>query len=180
MTRHLGGWWRLWIVLTFLYGVLVASYTGMYWPEVSRISHHPAFIYRMSPEARAVLSRPKSLAELEQALVEADRAGATEKAREVSQEILRIRKRDNWEDVPLVLEMPNGYQLQVASDTKREQANMLGREYVRVLQTATSEARLSAIGNALLIWLTPSIIICALGLAAAWILRGFRSTHRKS
>jgi hypothetical protein len=151
----------------------------MSWPEVSRTAHHPAFIYQMSPKARAVIDRPKTLAELEQALIAADRAGSVEKARGFAQEILRIRKGGDWEDAPLVLEMPNGYQFHVAGDTKPEQTALVGREYVRVLQAATTEAKIAAVGNALLIWLIPSLVVCALGLAVAWIFRGFGGGHRE-
>jgi hypothetical protein len=179
MTGHFGGWWRLWVVLAVIYAGLVAIYTWTSWPEVSRTAHHPAFIYQMSPEARAVIDRPKTLAELEQALIAADRAGSVEKARGFAQEILRIRKRDNWEDAPIVLEMPNGHQLHVAGDTKPEQTTLIGREYTRVLQAATTEAKMAAVGNALLIWLIPTLVVCVFGLAVAWVFRGFRGGHRE-
>ena|SRR5437870_41454 len=179
MMRHLGGWWRLWIVLAVIYGGLVASYTWLSWPEVSNVSHDPGFLKQMSPEALAVLDRHKTLAELEQAFIAADRAGATENARKLAQEIVRRRERPVWEQAPMVLEMPNGYEFQVAGDTKPEQTKLVGRDYVRVLQSVASEMRIAALSNALLWWLVPSILVCALGLAVAWVFRGFTVGRRE-
>jgi hypothetical protein len=174
VNRTLGGWWRLWIVLTMVYGGLVATYTGLSWPEVSHISHDPSFLKQMSPEALAIINRPKTLTDLEQAFVAADRASATENARKLAQEVRRQQELPEWERAPLVLSMPNGYEFQVAGDTKSDQANLVGRDYVRVLQSTASERRVTDVVRALFIWLVPSAILCALGSAVGWVFRGFK------
>lgn len=212
MTRHLGGWWRLWIVLAVIYGGLVVTYTWLSWPEVSNVSHEPNFLKQMSSEALAVVNRPKTLAELENALIAADRSGDTENARKLAQEIRRrrdvvdvqmpdgriitdvprgttqsevlkrLKKSDaqvptpkqSWKEDPIILEMPNGYEFLVADDTTSEQTQLVARDYVRVLQSTVSERRIAAVGNAFLLWFVPSILVCALGLSVAWVLRGFK------
>ena len=173
--RRVGGWWRLWSVLAVIYGCLIAAYTWTTWPEASRTSHDPRFLKQMSPEALAVINRPKSLTEIEQAFVAADDAGAIETARKLAQDIRRLRERPEWERAPIVLEMPNGYEFQVAGDTKPEQSSLVGRDYVSVLQSVSAEKRIAALGAAVLLWLLPSVAVCVLGLAVAWILRGFKA-----
>lgn len=173
MTRTLGGWWRLWIVLTAIYGCAVAAFTWLTWPDVSSIPHDPAFLKQMSPDATLVLERPKTLPELERALVEADRAKNPEFARKLDQQIVRLREGPKWQQSPIVLQMPNGHEFQVAGDTPNDLATLVGKEYVRVLQSVVSEKRFKAIGTAVLVWLIPAAIACALGLAVAWIIRGF-------
>lgn len=179
MTRQLGGWWRLWIVLTLIYGCAVAAFTWISWPEVSRIPHDPAFLKQMSSDAVLILERPKNLSELERALVEADRAKNTEFARKLAQQIVRLRESPKWQQDPMVLEMPNGHEFQVAGDTPKDLAGVVGKEYVRVLQSVASEKKLRSLGAAVLAWLVPSAFVCALGLAVAWIIRGFRGARRE-
>lgn len=174
MARPLGGWWRLWIVVSVIYGGLVAAYTWMLWPEVSRVQHDARFIKQMSPGALAVLEAPKTIAELERALIEADRSGATEQARTLARRIRDLREGREWETAPIVLEMPNGHEFKVAGDTKDEQAKLVGKEYVRLLQSVAAEQRFAAVGTALLAWLIPSLLLCGLGLAVAWVIRGFK------
>lgn len=174
MARPLGGWWRLWIVISVIYGGLVAAYTWMVWPEVSRIQHDAKFIKQMSPAALTVIEAPKTIAELEQALIEADRSRATEQARTLARRIRGLREGREWETAPIVLEMPNGYEFKVAGDTKDDQANLVGKEYVRVLQSVVSQQRIAAVGTALLAWFIPSLLLCGLGLAVAWVIRGFK------
>ncbi len=179
MTRPLGGWWRLWIVLTLIYGGAVTAFTWMSWPDVSRISHDPAFLKQLSADAVLILERPKTLPELERALVEADRAKNTEFARNLAQQIIRLREAPKWQQAPKVLEMPNGHEFQVAGDTPDDLATLVAKEYVRVLQSVASERRFTAIGTALLVWFLPSAFVCALGLAVAWVVRGFRGARRE-
>lgn len=179
MTPRLGGWWRLWIVLTLVYGGVVAAFTWTFWPEVSRVPHDFTFLKQMSSDALLILERPKTLPELERALMEADRAGNTEFARNLAQQIVRFREAPKWQQAPKILEMPNGHQFEVAGDTPDNLAALVGKEYVRVLQATASEQRFRSIGTAILAWLVPTALVCALGLAAAWILRGFRDGRRK-
>jgi hypothetical protein len=179
MTRQLGGWWRLWIVLTLIYGCAVAGFTWISWPEVSRVPHDPAFLKQMSSDAVLILERPKTLSELESALVEADRAKNTEFARELAQKIVRLREAPKWQQDPIVLEMPNGHEFQVAGDTPSDLSKVVAREYVRVLQSVASERKLKSLGTAVLVWLVPSVVVCALGLAVAWVIRGFRGARRE-
>lgn len=133
----------------------------------------------MSVDALLILERPKTFPELELALVEADRAGNTEFARNLTQQILRLREAPKWQQAPKILEMPNGHQFQVAGDTPDNLASLVGKEYVHVLQSVASEQRFTSIGTAVLVWLVPSALVCALGLAAAWIIRGFRGGGRE-
>jgi hypothetical protein len=38
MTARLGGWWRLWIVVSACYGLVVILFTGWHWPTAWSVS----------------------------------------------------------------------------------------------------------------------------------------------
>ena len=173
---RLGGWWRLWMAAAAVYGVAVATVTAMSWPGTPQIVHHPSFTYRMSAPALAVLNRPnpKSTAELERALVAADRAGATDEAKSIAREIQK-RRAEPWTNDPIILEMPNGHEFQVAADTRKQDSDLVAKEYVRVLQAEVSGERWKSVMNAILIWLIPTLAVCVMGLLTRWVYSGFKS-----
>lgn len=172
---QLGGWWRLWIALGAVYGFAVVAVMATLWPDASKISHHPSFIFRMSEPAQAVLNRPpvKSMRELERALIAAGYAGAIDDAKKYARTI-KERMEKPWTGDPLVLDMANGHTFDVAADTTEADLQLLRREYTRVLQTEATEARGRLAMNAALIWLLPTLALCVLGLLARWIIDGFR------
>lgn len=52
----LGGWWRIWIVLTILYsGAVLAVYVAI-WPEMTDVRFGPWTRYQLSQESQALLA----------------------------------------------------------------------------------------------------------------------------
>src|SRR5260221_13343252 len=101
---RLGGWWRLWIALSVVYGALVSIYTWNAFPTLAALEHEPEFITQMASEAQAALKveprkRPKE-------------HKATEDESSMKFEILGASQSD--EDI-VKLEMPNGHIFKVAS-----------------------------------------------------------------
>lgn len=164
----------MWIAFTGIYGVIVVFVVVFEtWPTVARTYHHPAYIYQMSPQAQSALIRNATMQDLEQMLVAADRAGNVPQAKEIAAKILERRaEKIVWD--PLEMEMANGYTMTVSSDISHTDKDLLAKEYARVLNAQLPEARLSAIGKALMFWFIPCIVIAAFGLLCRWVYHGFR------
>lgn len=195
---HLGGWWRLWIATSSLYAVVVIGITAFSWPEITSITHHPSFIYRMSEQSRVILDKAKTfdpdaylaakeqtqvmlnktgartLSELEVALVDADKKGNVTEAKHLANEILTRRKARSLAD-PMVLEMLNGHKLEVAADTQIQDSTLVSKEYVRILESELDGYKSTVLLKAFLAWLVPVLLICLLGLVYRWVNVGFVS-----
>ena len=171
---RIGGWWRLSIATSGLYAVVVIVITAFSWPDVANISHHPSFTYRMSEPTQAVLNKagPKTLSELEQALVAADKQGEVSEAKRLASEILARRKQP-WSGDPIVLEMPNGHRFEVAGNTEKHDSELVAQEYVRVLRSELDGRRREILVNAILAWLVPVLAACLLGMVSRWVYAGF-------
>lgn len=60
VSARLGGWWRLWILLSLIW-VCIALVEGFsQWPSEPQAVHHPAFIYQLDLKQRELLARDKS------------------------------------------------------------------------------------------------------------------------
>ena len=86
----LGGWWRLWIVVSALYGAAIIAVFASDWPSAERLPHGPWLTYRMSVESQKLLESPSpSLADLEASLVQAHKAGDTNTATSLARQIIQ-------------------------------------------------------------------------------------------
>jgi len=153
----LGGWWRLWIALSVIYGCFVAIYTFNTFPSLEIISHQDEYLLMMSTQAQQIVAteaRPLPPPPTAKGLMEFQVYGRGPDVR--------------------FLSMPNGFTLSLAGHLTNEQRNIVADEYTRVLRTALPSARLEALLIALLIWLGPVVAPCLLGLTARWISKGFR------
>jgi hypothetical protein len=128
---NLGGWWRLWIAMSLVYGIAIGAIAFTSWPNLSSIAHHPSFDYRLPPPAAAVLNRP----------VKKDAQG--------------------WEDAPILLEMPNRHQFHVAGDTPKEASALLKREYVGILELERTTQIHDLLFKSLLMWIIPVMKLSA-------------------
>ncbi len=171
---RLGGWWRLWIAASALYAVGIIANTAFLWPDVDDIVHHPSFTYRMPEQAQAVLRKtgPKTLSELEKALVAADKQGDATEAKRLANEIW-TRRKEPWSADPMILEMPNDHKIEVAGDTQTQDSNLVGKEYVRVLRAELDSRRRTILRNAFLAWFAPVLLVCLLAVVSRWVYAGF-------
>jgi hypothetical protein len=169
----------LWIAASLVYAVGIIANTAFSWPDVDGISHHPSFIYRMPEQAQAVLKKvgPKTLPELEKTLVAADKQGNATEAKRLANEIL-IRRKEPWSGDPLILEMPNGHKIEVAGDTQTQDSDLVGKEYVHVLNAELDNHRMTVLRNAFLAWVAPVLLLCLLGLVSRWVYGGFAAGRK--
>lgn len=168
----ISGWWRLWIVLSGIYAVIVITVTVTVWPSIRSIPHHPSFNYRISDASQKVLARPNSPATLalEQKLIDADKRGAKDEARMYALEI-KDRRAKLWE-----VEMPNGHRFEISANSTEIELERIGREYTEVLTAEVHKERAWTTFYAFLWWLCPVVAVCILGGLTRWIFQGFKNT----
>ncbi|MGF6813172.1 hypothetical protein OKW30_008389 [Paraburkholderia sp. Clong3] len=150
MARRIGGWWRLWLALTVVYGVAIGSVTYVLFDsllDVAGVPFESEQLQRLPADEVALIASEAS-------------APASASA-------------PWWESAPLVLEMPNGHRFEVPGGTTKAQAAAIGKAYVHVLRV--SAWRHLAV-RLLAIWLLPCLAALAIGFAVRWIYRGFKQT----
>ena len=153
----LGGWWRLWVALSIMYGLLVAVYTFNTFPSLETIPHQDEYLSMMSTEAHEIVAikpLPRSLPSVAKGEMEFAILGPGPDER--------------------FLSMSNGFTFTLAGHLTDAQRNVVAHEYTRVLYSVLPGAKRSAILIALLIWLGPVVAMCLLGLTARWVIGGFR------
>lgn len=149
IVARLGGWWRLWIVASVIYGAIIAVITWNSFPSVESISYETSHLKRLSDRTLQILGGRV------QPPIPADTP--------------------NWaRDPPIILEMPNGHTFEVLGNTTPEQSKEVAKDYVGVLNSIANERRVSALQYAFLAWMVPCLLVLALGWAVSWIYRGFR------
>jgi hypothetical protein len=190
MTPQLNGWQRLWVVVSAFYLILVVGVLYTLWPTAERTLHRDDFITRMPDEARkhVIASYATEWRARE------DRSGYLHTVLP-NGAVLVLR---GTPDPRLAATRKKFPQYGDLSDTKLatalrakfpEYANLLPDSFVMdedvrkvvkaysdVVAEATSAARWSSTGYALLSWLVPCFALYALGWSVAWVQRGFRGS----
>ena len=148
LVARLGGWWRLWIVASVVYGAIIAVFTWNSYPRVGSISYEASHLKLLSDRTLLILGGRV------QPPIPADTP--------------------KWAHGPIILEMPNGHKFEVLGNTTPEQSKEVAKDYVGVLNSIANEQRISALQYAFLAWAVPCLLVLALGWAVIWIYRGFR------
>ncbi len=149
---RLGGWWRLWIVVSVIYGVIVVVFTWDNYPHVERIPYDETHLKRLSDQTLLILGGRV------QPPIPADTP--------------------KWARAPIILEMPNGHTFEVLGNTTPEQSKEVAKDYVGVLNSIANERRISALEYAFFAWAIPCLLVLAFGHAVNWIYRGFRQGEK--
>jgi hypothetical protein len=148
LAARLGGWWRLWIVASVIYGAIIVVLTWNSYSRVESISYEASHIKRLSDQTLLILG----------GRVQPPISADTPK----------------WASAPIILEMPNGHEFKVLGNTTPEQSKEVAKDYVGVLNSIATEQRISALQHAFLAWAVSCLLVLALGGAVRWIYRGFR------
>ena len=156
----LGGCSRMWIVLSGLYGGLVAIYTWNTFHTLTTMPHEDAYLSSMSRDAQDIVSIPAKPREV----------NSESKAEPPLMQFAILKP--SPDEMPLRL--PNGFIFKLAGHLTDEQRSTVQREYTRVLQNALPGLQRESIQTAVLAWLVPSILVLLLGLAVRWIYKGFK------
>src|SRR3990172_2715376 len=146
---RLGGWLRLWIVVSVVYLVVMIVFVAFTLPQASSVFHSSSFYDQMSPELRGKLLGANSIAtdppERDALLDEARKRGL----------IVEVN-------------MPNGHVLVFASDVPQNEQERTAKTYWTIVEKAAAEERRKYFGIAFLWWIIPVLGVFVLGWAVGW------------
>ena len=171
--KRLGGWWRLWIVISVAYVALVVFLFANTWPSIERISHGPWLEYRLQPSSMALVNAPvPSMEGLIAELRDADRDGDVPRAQELARRI--VAARDNPALLaPVVYKARNGHSFNLPPGTTAQQVNALSQDYERVLVGELEASTQKTTRELLAAAAIPPLLLLLVGLAFTWVRRGF-------
>lgn len=177
----LGGWWRLWIVLTITSLLTITGFAFYSWPDVSDVSHGPWLNYRMSADSRNLLTQsPKSLEELKNDLREAVAERNELRAESLTTAIEELEQ-NSWKlEARRIVEMPNGHRFELPGYISEKQVERFKADYSEVLMQEVAERKERIFSVGLLASIIPPLLILSIGLAFIWIRRGFRESRNLS
>lgn len=148
LLARIGGWWRLWIVVSVIYGAIIVVFTWDSYPHVESISYDASHLKRLSDRTLLILA----------GRVQPPMPSDTPK----------------WAHGSIILEMPNGHTFEVLGNTTPEQSKEVAKDYVGVLNSIANERRISALQSAFFSWAVTCLLVLVIGFAVSWIYRGFR------
>ena len=152
---NIGGWQRLWILVTGIYLILVAVFVVMTFPNPEDIRHSQTLYNQLTPEYKGkILGKENS-----------------EKYRSEKAPYLEEAKR---RDLITAVEMPNGHLMLFSSELPEKEMEAVAKEYWKVVENTATKKRINYLGFAFLCWLVPVIALYGLGWSMGWVYRGFR------
>jgi hypothetical protein len=150
-----GEWLRMWVVLTVIWTIVVATLGWINLPRARHIPHNPEYLNRLPNEAALILIGSESK-------VRPSRWGAP-----------------IWSDVSISVAMPNGARLAFPSTTTNQRIVFVRNEYRKLLEAEASAQRRAYALEMIMIWLLPCPILLVLCSAADVICRVCQSAARK-
>lgn len=177
----LGGWWRIWVVLSLFYSVAVLGlYTVLvvghsFWPTIDDVRYQPRHAYLLTQQSRDLLdAAPPSVEVLQKELRAAQRMGQQEKASRLADQILLTQaKIESTRAIQLTA--PNGQIFRVPASATPEQVAHLQRDLSTILNKDLSSRRSTILWLAAVTLFAPPVFLLLLGLAVGWVRRGFKS-----
>lgn len=157
MKARLGGWTRLWVVITVLWGAVVGSLTvGQYWPSQSTALDGNDYAKLMA-----------NLSEQSLKLM----AGDSDRGEE-----LKVERLGNdlvlWDSRFLTLS--DGKTIRISAATPERELEELKRDYEAAHRAVVQEMRAKHIFDSLILWLVPALSTLGIGMAVGWVYRGFK------
>ena len=170
---RLGGWWRLWIVLSVAHVALVALFFANSWPAPERVAHGPWMEYRLSPSSAALLAKhAPSMESLEMDLIDADRIGDSARAHQLARQIIVARQNPS-SLAPVTYRARNGHSFEFPPGTTDKETAEFAADYDRVLHAEVAEAVVKAKRELLAAAFIPPLFLLLFGLSVSWVRRGF-------
>jgi hypothetical protein len=152
---RLGGWSRLWIVVSVLYLIGLVVFVTITLPRPEGIPHSPSFYAQMTPDLRG-----KMLGTRSSGIDAPDRQALIDEARR--------------RGVITEVEMPNRHTLVFDSEVPRNEQEAVAKAYWKTVEGAANEERWKYVGLAFLWWVIPVLAVYALGWSVGWVYPGFR------
>ena len=141
----LGGYHRLWLVLSFLYLLVVITFLALQWPNLKDIPHNRG-VYESLPLSvkDIMINTPLN-----------DEMGfVPEKSQPVK--------------------MPNDYIIYFKPNTATEKMQQASKAYWNQIEKESLQQKIKFSIFGLLFWLIPCLMIYILGFLIYWIIQGFK------
>lgn len=151
-----GVWLRIWIVLTVVWTIIVATWGWINLPKAQHLPHNPEFLSRLSNEAASILIGSES---------KAKPSGWGEPI---------------WLDAPISVPMPNRARLTFPSTTNTEGIALVRNEYYTMLEAEADAQTGPYVLRMIFAWLMAHPILLVLDLAADLIRRTYRPAAQQS
>lgn len=151
MFNRLSAWQHLGMALAVLWTMVVLTFAWMNLPRAQHVPHDSQFLSKLSHESAAILRGT--------AIKPGSARGATV-----------------WSEIPRVVRMSNGAQLELPSVTTDGQAAMVASEYRQLLHMEAVAQRWPFLLTMLAIWLAPAFLLPVAGLLAS-LFRDGTSLH---
>jgi hypothetical protein len=153
----IGGWTRLWIVVSALYFCIVVIFSISKFPVSTKIKHEKEFYEKLPPEFRKLVD-PLSV-----------KGGPTDlfHALDISGYVERV-------------EMPNGHVLIFTLDTPKAQQQDVVHAYLNIVDAAASQRQKKFLTRAALIWGAPVAFLFIFGWSVGWVRDGFQKRRGDS
>lgn len=171
---RLGGWWRLWIVLSASYVTLVVLFFSSFWPSRETVSDGPWVDGRLQEESRALLGRPvHTLHSLQLALDHANEVGDADRAAALARKIDAARQ-DPAVIAPVVYTAANGRRFEFPAGTSPQAVAAFSADHEQVVDAQVAADFATTLRQFLLALVIPPALLLLAGLAFSWVRRGFR------
>jgi hypothetical protein len=143
---RLGGWHRLWLLLSAIYLLLLVAFFFFTHPSTERTPHRDEFYAELPPESYKK--------------IETD---------DIFDRVAEQRGE------PTVVEMPNGHRLNFIAKATKTEMEKVAREYDDIVKSNTQHERTRRFLQTLLFFgIGPCIVIYVLGWAFRWVYVGFK------
>ena len=151
----MGGWQRLWVLVSGIYLILVIVFAVMTFPKPESIRHSQALYDQLAPELK------KNILGVE------------------NSETYRSEKRDYLEqarkrDLITEVEMPNGHIMVFLNEVPEPEMEIVAKKYWSLVERSATKQRIKHIGLAFVWWGLPALALYGLGWSVGWVCRGFR------
>ena len=153
--KKMGGWIRLWIVLSVIYLIFIGIFEALTLPKSENTSHSQAFYNQLPPDMKKKILGSEN----------------SEKYRNDKSELLKEASRRS---LITEVEMPNSHIIVFRSDLPKEEMEAISREYWKVVEHDVAIKRRKHIGMAFAWWLIPVVGLFGLGWSAGWVYKGFK------
>lgn len=193
--KRLGGWWRLWIVGSVLWGITVFSLFAASWPsswdqhkldneEMKLLSsatqglifaqHNEKGVDSSDPLDGLVDGKTQSGSKKQIFIDDVPRSKPSKSSAGVDFRPI-TPEHGPWEDyaTPLV-QLTSGQEITLKPHTSQEQINSVRQDFARVQQTLMWRDRRRDMLAGFWIWSIPCLSVLALAQAGRWVVVGFR------